>query len=1048
MLKLKLKMKQNFKRQFPVLGWMLMLALVFSGFTSFNLQAQERISGVVKDVGGMPLPGVSIIQKGTTRGASTDFDGNYNLELTLGEKTLVFSYLGFKTVEIPVAGKTTINVNLEEDIASLDEVVIVGYGTQKKESVVAAITQIKGEDLMERTMGVANVEQALQGNLPGVTAIQGSGVPGQDNMRIFIRGRSSWNGNGDPLVLVDGVKRSMSDLDMNDIENISVLKDGSATAVFGVEGANGVILITTKRGQVGKAELSFTANTTMKMVSQLPEKLDSYDGLLEANSAILRGVAQAPSTWNNYTPLPIVERYRNPASLEESYIYPNVDWEEELLKDFAQDYRVNLSVRGGNKSAKYFGSLAYQTVSDIFDGGKYDNGRGYLGEYRYDRFNFRSNIDFNITNTTELSVSLAGFLGIRENPGSIGNVTNGLYLIAPSLYPPVYPDGLYGNPFSYFNVYVNPVQTLQAQGYDTFRTFTVNSDFILKQKLDFITEGLSFQGRFSLDNTQRSRQDLNDGGVIFRVYDGDQESLLFPDNNTRFGYVQQPWTLDTSEVENNQRSRQMVYDFSFNYDRSFGEKHNFTGLFLVRRQEQATGSAFPRYREDWVGRVTYNYDSRYFLDINGAYNGSEKFGPGFRFDLFPSLAAGWTVSNEAFMENVDWIDNLKFRGSYAIVGDDNFAGRWRYISQWESGQSGFLVPSTYQGNNGRSPYTFYREDVVGNPNLQWESATKYNVGVDFSFFNRLLTGEVNYFTEDRDNIVVVGNQIQTLPDFFGATPPDINTGITEIRGFEIVLGTNYTFGNGLNLYGDFNFSQAIDKVIRRDDPFLQPDYLKDAGFNIGQGRTAIPAGILTSWDDVYMSTPQVQNQGLTRVGYYDVVDFDGDGIYNNNFDNAPFGYPNQPQRTWAATLGARYKGFNISAQLYGTQNASRLFSNNTFSNSTPLIFTQDLDYWTVDTPNNTDTQPSFGVPGATNPRDNWLDASLTRLRAVTLSYDIPKKTCEKLGLKKLQIFANGNNLFLWSNMPDDREFNTGGGGQQRGDYPTLKSFNFGFNMNF
>ena len=400
------------------------------------------------------------------------------------------------------------------------------------------------------------------------------------------------------------------------------------------------------------------------------------------------------------------------------------------------------------------------------------------------------------------------------------------------------------------------------------------------------------------------------------------------------------------------------------------------------------------------------------------------------------------------MENVDWIDNLKFRGSYAIVGDDNFAGRWRYQSRWESGSSAFLVPSTYQGDAGRSPYTFYREAVVGNPNLQWESATKYNVGVDFSFFNSLLTGEVNYFTEDRDNIVVVGNQIQTLPDFFGATPPDINTGIVEIRGYEIVLGTNYTFNNGLNIFADFNFNQAIDKVIRRDDPFLQPDYLKDAGFNIGQGRTAIPAGILTSWDDVYSSTPQVQNQENIRVGYYDVVDFDGDGIYNNNFDNAPFGYPNQPQRNWGFTLGARYKGFSISGQLYGTQNASRLFSNATFSNSTPLIFTQDLDYWTVDTPNNTDTQPSFGVPGATNPRDNWLDASLTRLRAVSLSYDIPKQTCEKLGFKKLQVFANGNNLFLWSNMPDDREFNTGGGGQQRGDYPTLKSFNFGFNMNF
>ncbi|WJJ97703.1 SusC/RagA family TonB-linked outer membrane protein [Algibacter luteus] len=1043
-------MKQKLKRHFPVSGFVLMLALVLSGFTGFNLEAQNRVSGVVKDVGGIPIPGVSVIQKGTTRGASTDFDGNYSLEFALGDKILQFSYIGYKTVEINATGKTTINVTLEEDIATLDEVVIIGYGTQKKESVVAAITQVKGEDLMERTAGIANVEEALQGNLPGVTAIQGSGVPGQDNTRIFIRGRSSWNGNGDPLVLVDGVKRSMSDIDMNDIENLSVLKDASATAVFGVEGANGVILITTKRGQVGKAQLSLSVNTTIKTVSQLPEKLDSYDGLREANSAILRGIAQAPNTWRNYTPLAIVDRYRNPSSLEESYIYPNVDWQDELLKDYAQDYRVNFSVRGGDKTAKYFGSLAYQTVSDIFDGGKYDNGRGYLGEYRYDRFNFRSNIDFNITNTTELSVNLAGFLGIRENPGSIGNVTNGLYLIAPSLYPPVYPDGLYGNPFSYFNVYVNPVQTLQAQGYDTFREFQVNTDFLLKQKLDFITEGLSFQGRFSLDNSQRSRQDLRDGGVIFRVYNGDEESLLIPDTNTRFGYVQPPWTLGTSEVENDQRERQLVYDFSLNYNRTFAEKHNLTALFLVRRQERAKGSVFPIYREDWVGRVTYNYDSRYFLDINGAYNGSEKFGPGFRFDLFPSVAAGWTVSNEAFMEKADWLNLLKFRGSYGIVGDDNFGGRFQYLSRWESGASAFLVPSSYQGGTGRSPYTFYREAVVGNPNLQWESATKYNIGAEFNLFDGLLTGEIDYFAEDRDNIGITGAGIQTLPNFFGATPPDINKGIVEVRGYEIVLGSSYTFGNGLNIFGDFNFTQAIDKVIKRDDPFFQPDHLKDAGYTIGQRRTAIPAGILTSWDDVYMSTPQNENQNLTRVGYYDVVDFDGDGVYNNNFDNAPFGYPEQPQRTWSATLGARYKGFSVSAQLYGTQNASRLFSNNTFSNSTPLIFTQDLDYWTVNTPNNTDTQPSFGVLGATNPRDNWLDGSLTRLRSVSLSYDIPKKTCEKLGLKKLQVFANGNNLFLWSDMPDDREFNTGGAnqGQQRGDYPTLKRFNFGFNMNF
>ena len=1045
-------MKQKFKKQFPVSGLAIILAIVFSSFTAINLKAQDRVSGVVTDAGGMPIPGVSVVQKGTMKGASTDFDGEYSFELTLGEQILVFSYVGFKTQEIQINGRTTINVTLIEDVESLDEVVVIGYGTQKKESVVAAITQIKGEDLMERTAGIANVEQALQGNLPGVTTIQGSGVPGEDNIRIFIRGRSSWNGNGDPLVLVDGVKRSMNDIDMNDIENLSVLKDASATAVFGVEGANGVILITTKRGQIGKAQLSLSVNTTIKTVSQLPNKLDSYDAILEANSAILRGMAQAPNTWNNYTPLDVADRYRNPSSLEESYIYPNVDWEDELLKDFAQDYRVNLSVRGGNKTAKYFGSLAYQTVEDIFDGGRYDSGRGYLGEYRYDRFNFRSNIDFNITNTTELSVNLAGFYGVRENPGSLGNVTNGLYLIAPSLYTPVYPDGLYGQPFSYFNVYNNPFVTLSASGYDTFTQFQVNTDFILKQKLDFITEGLSFQGRFSLDNSQRSKQSLNDGGVIYRVYSSDGvEEILIPDSNTRFGYVQPPWTLGNSQVEDDQRRRRMVYDASLNYNKTFNEKHNLTGLFLVRRQESARGTglfAFPTYREDWVGRVTYNYDTRYFLDINGAYNGSEQFGRGFRFDLFPSVAAGWTVSNEAFMENVDWLNLLKFRGSYGLIGDDGFinsdgVGRWNNLTQWESGGSAYLVPSDYQGV---SPYTFYRESVVGNPNLQWEESVKYNIGAEFNLFNGLLTGEIDYFAEDRSKIVIVNTIL--APDFVGASPPLVNRGIVEIRGYEIVLGSNYTFDNGLNLYGDFNFTQAIDEVIVRDDPALRAAYLNDAGFNIGQGRTGIPAGILTSWDDIYSSTPLNENQSTVRPGYYDLVDFDGDGVYNSNFDNAPFGYPNQPQRTWGLTLGAQYKGFSLSAQLYGTQNASRLYSNQTFSNSTPLIFEQDLDYWTVDTPNNTDTQPSFGVPGATNPRDNWLDASLTRLRAVSLSYDIPSETCEKLGLKKLQIFANGNNLFLWSNLPDDREFNTSGEAQSRGDYPTLKRFNFGFNMNF
>ncbi len=1058
MLKLKLKMKQKTIKQKSASGLPFLLMLVFLSLSAINANAQERISGVVKDVGGMPLPGVSIIQKGTTRGAVTDFDGEYSIELTSsGQKTIEFSYIGFKTVQIAVKGQKTINVTLEEDVESLKEVVIVGYGTQKKESVVAAIVQVKGEDLMQRAAGITNVEEALQGNLPGVTTIQGSSIPGQSDMQILIRGQGTWNGSGGPLILVDGVKRSMSDIDMNDIEKLSVLKDASATAVFGVEGANGVILVTTKRGQTGKAQLSLAVNTTLKFVSKLPEKLDAYDAIMQSNSAILRELPINSVSWGDYTPMAIAERYRNPLTQEESYIYPNINWEDELLKDFAQDYRVNLSVRGGGKTAKYFGSLAYQTVADIFDGKKYDNGKGYLGEYKYERFNYRSNIDFSITSTTELSVNLSGYLGTRENPSNLNTVVNGIYEIAPNAYTPVYPDGLYGLLKDDTFGFSNSIVSLTNTGYDTFTDFQVNTDFILKQKLDFVTKGLSFQGRFSLDNNMTSRQQLNDPGanglenVVYRIYDGGQESILSPNGVNDFSFVQFPWTVGASGVQDNTRSRNMVYDFSFNYDFTFADKHDVSALALFRRQETATGSVFPTNREDWVGRITYNYDSRYFLDVNGAYNGSMKFGPGYRFDLFPSLALGWTASNESFLSKAkdNWLDKLKLRGSYGIVGDDKPGADFAYLGVWGNGGSAWLVPSVYDGTGDRSPYIFYTEEGVANPNLKWETAIKYNIGAELSLFKGLFTAEFDYFAENREDVFVSGSA-RSVPDWFGAVPPPVNSGSVEVEGFEIVLGSNYTFESGLSLFGDFNFTQAKNLVTARDDAAATPFYQKQAGYPIGQSRSAIPAGILTNWDDVYMSTPTITNQGETRVGYYDVVDFDGDGVYDSAFDNAPFGYTSSPQRTWSATAGARYKGFSFSVQFYGTQNGQRSYGNRTFTNQTDLIFTQDIDYWTVDTPNNTDTQPAWRANAATNPRDNWYDTSLTRLKAVSLSYNIPKKTCEKLGIGSLQIFANGNNLFLWSDLPDDREFNGNvtADSNFRGDYPTLKRFNFGFNMNF
>ena len=1047
-------MKKTLKKRNSSLGLRFLVFLLFSLFTAFSTQAQDEITGVVKDAQGIALPGVSVLQKGTTRGTSTDFDGKYSIKLTVGQRTLVFSYLGFKTVEVPVNGKKTINVTLEQASESLDEIVIVGYGTQKKESVVGSISQIKGNELQELNMGITNVNEALQGNLPGVVAIQGSGVPGRNDMQIFIRGQASWNGSGQPLILVDGAPRDIDNIDFNDIENLSVLKDASATAVFGVQGANGVILITTKRGQKGKAQLSLQVNTTFKFVSKLPEKLGVFDAIMEANSSLLRELPHNEDIWGNYRPIGIADRFRNPANEAESLIFPNVDWKDVLLKDMAQDYRVNLSVRGGGDNARYFASLAYQTVSDIFDGDSFDNGKGYESGFGYDRFNFRSNIDFDITSTTELSVNLGGFYGIQQNPGNLNLVTNAIYELAPNAYAPLFPDGAFGRDDRDIFANTNPLVTLTNTGYTTTNTFNINTDFILKQKLDFITDGLSFQGRVSLDNRSQSRQVLSDPGadgqenVRYRVYNNEfDERIESPNGINDFGFVPFPWTLQAPAIQDGTITRNLLYDFSFNYSKTFAEKHSVTALALVRRQERGRGNGFLVFREDWVSRITYDYDKRYFLDISSAYNGSEKYGPGFRFDLFPALAAGWTVSNEAFMSDVDWVNKLKFRGSYGLIGDDNGGNRFEYQSTFNIGGGAFIVPN---GSNQRSPYAFYSEANVGNPNLQWETAVKYNFGAEIGLFKNAITAELDLFGEDRSNILIPSSQ-RAVPEWFGASPPAFNRGEVEVRGFEIVVGANHTFGNGLNIFGNFNFTQAKDLVIDREDPELRPFWQKAAGYPIGQPRSAIPGGILGSIDDLYSSTPRVDGQDFIRTGYYNLVDYDGDGVYNSAFDNVPFGFPTRPQRTWAATVGAKYKGWRLSVQFYGTQNANRNYSSRTFSNQIDTFFEHELGYWTKDNPTGLRTQPTYAFgQAASDPRQNFFDGSLTRLRSIALNYTIPKKTCEKLGVKGLSIFANGNNLFLWTDLPDDREFNSSltQDSSYRGDYPNMARFNFGFNLDF
>lgn len=587
----------------------------------------------------------------------------------------------------------------------------------------------------------------------------------------------------------------------------------------------------------------------------------------------------------------------------------------------------------------------------------------------------------------------------------------------------------------------------------------VNSDFILDQKLDFITEGLSFKAMLSYDNDMTSRQRLQDPqvenieNVIYRMYDGDEEIIYSTEGLNDFDFVVQPWTLEPMQVQDGgntgtaSRMRRLNYEFSLNYNRIFAQRHSVTALALFKREEYAKGNMFPRFREDWVARLTYNYDSRYFIDVNGAYNGSEKFGTGYRFDYFPSAALGWMASNEAFMSDLTWLDKLKFRGSYGKVGDDNFPGRWKYMTQWGSGQYAYLVPSQIDG---KSPYLWYYEASVGNPDLQWETAIKSNIGVEISLWENMITADFDYFMEDRDNILLPGGQ-RSVPDFYGTAPPDFNSGQVEVNGYELVLGFKYDFNSGINYWANYSFTHATDEVIYKEDPALTPFYQKAEGYPIGQIRRPIGGDLMTSWDDIYMSTPTTSNQEYRRIGYYDLVDYDADGTYNSAYDNAPYGYTNRPENTWSFTTGAGYKGWKIMAQLYGAQNATRQYDTRTFVKQSDLFFAHRLGYWSKDNPTGTTTLNAWSLgQGADEPYGSYYDASLVRLKTVELSYDFPKKTCKKIGISGLRLFANGNNLYLWTDLPDDREFNGNGTqeSQYRGDYPTMKRFNFGLNVNF
>ncbi len=1043
---------KNLKQLIRQTVTVIFMLMAFS--TTLCAQNNITVTGTVSDASDEPLIGASVVVKGqTSLGTVTDFDGNFTLKVPSESSVLVISYVGMTTKEIKIGKQRKFKVMLADD-TQLEEVVVVGFGQQKKASVVGAITQTDAKTL-ERTGGVTSLGQALAGNLPGVVTMSTSGQPGEEDPEITIRGVTSWNSSA-PLILVDGVERPMNSIDINSVQSISVLKDASATAVFGVRGANGVILITTKRGQEGKATININANMTLKSYSKLPDMMDAYDALKLRNQVIESELPYDPTGgWALYQPMSRLNKYRNPANQEEFERYPNVDWVDELLKSAATSYNFNISMSGGTKFVKYFVNADYSHEGDIYK--KVYNTRGYDPGFSYDRINVRSNLDFNLTKTTQLHVNLAGSHAVKKaTQGQYENlVWSAFYGISPDAFRPLYSDGTFGyykpNPDQ---AATNSMEDLSVNGIGYTTTDRLNTDFTLDQNLDFITKGLSFQFKLAFDNafqeTGRGVDDTTDWEDNLHKWIDPETGIAYtdvtPETNYKFDFQNNnAWKTSAGSVNNWSTYRRLNYSAQLNYSRTFGD-HTVGAMGNWSREQYATGSESPHYRENWVFRVTYDYLHRYMFEYNGAYNGSEIFSKDNRFAFFNSGAIGWMISEEPFMKTLrekHIVDMLKFRASYGEIGDDNISGRWLYQDKWEN--SGAIYPEI-TGNldytDARSPYTWWQQTQQGNPDLHWEVAKETDLAVDFGFLGGLITGSFDYFKENRSDILVTGAN-RAVPSYYGGEAPVANLGKVKSHGYELDVRFNKPINKDLRLWGNVAYTHAVSEVVEADDPQLKPEYQKKAGHAINQTYVYLDKGYYNNWDELYGSTAHADKDNARKPGNYIILDYNADGVINQD-DQIPYGFTNVPQNTFNFQIGADYKGWSAFIQFYGANNVSRAVSLTSLGGTRNTAY-HEGSYWNAYNQNGDVPLPRWSTLPSdyTNGTRFMFDGSYLRLKYAEISYTFSKeKWLKAAGLQNLKLYVNGNNLALWTDMPDDRESNTGGWSA----YPTQRRFNFGLRV--
>jgi TonB-linked SusC/RagA family outer membrane protein len=1066
-------------------NWQKLFSLLAIFMFTFSLSySQTPVEGKVIDENGDAIPFATVLIEGTTIGTSTNEEGVFNLNARSGQKLMV-QFIGYKSEIVEITDATsTLVITMQVEATTLDDVIVVGYGVQKKASVVGAISTARQEDI--KTQGnVSNLTDALTGIIPGVTVLSVSGMPGGDlesgtkiytPSEILIRGKTTWN-SAAPLILVDGVERAMNDIDISEVESISVLKDASATAVFGVKGGNGVILITTKRGSMGKPRFNIEVEQSFETPSKMITAADIPTSAQARNYAIERTRRFSNTVWNELHLSDEEIGYFRDGTYP--YAYQNIDWQDVLLKRFTNSNRINITTSGGTDRVKYFASTSYNHVGDIMN--SEDLGQGYLPSYSYDRFNVRSNFDFNITKTTKLQANFSGMHGVRNTPpsGTREGLFAGISTQSGDMPILVYEDGIYGAQDGRFQA-ANPYFRLNFLGTRTEPRTMINMDYTLDQKLDFITEGLSLSGKVAYDNTFRNEgRSIHDDGYVTKTiykefylrggyYDYENEMYMLdgepanmndwtvydtPGASEGFGWAKEPNTYRSERVSLGNAERSLYYELALRYIRSFNN-HNITALAMFSRFQIERGSNWPGKREDWVGRITYDYDTRYFIEMNGAYNGSEKFGPEYRFDFFPSVAGGWLLSNESFIkDNINWINNLKIRYSYGMVGNDrvNTGSTWPYLTIWDTYNFGYSEDTYYGYPNTYDRYIRYNEGNPGNPNLRWEKATKQNLGLEFGAFRNKLSFTVDLFNELRtDMLIGASDRESTVPPIYGKPAPPANIGEAKSHGAEFEITHRNVIRNKFSFWVSYNWAVARSEVIYKESTELTLPHQRPEGFPINQTRTGISTGFINSWDDLYSVTgpASASDNGKLLPGDLIMLDFNSDGNYQGSFDNVPYGYPTYPQNNYGISFGGNYEGFDLSVRILGAYNTTRrispalFWSDNLFAPEAILSETWSPQY------NNSDpTYPALAMNAKIyTPLGEFqqYDGSFVRLQSIQLTYTLPQSLSNRIKMNHIKLYVNGRNLFLWTNMPNDGVGLVGDGK----NYPTRKQINFGMNIQF